>query len=239
MSLRGKVAMVTGGTGFLGRVVVKTLLFEGAHVVSVYRTEDKQKELEHYVGETKDMLIGVKADVTREKDVQEAVQAAIQARGHLDILLNIAGAFAGGQEVSQLSESEWDYMISINLKSVFLCSKAVLPHMIGQNYGKIVSVASRQAAEKRFRVKNAAYSVSKAGIAVLTETIAEEVRKYNINVNCIMPSTIDTPANRKNFPDADTTKWVKPEDIAKAIIFLVSDDSKAISGASVPVYGKA
>ena len=100
-------------------------------------------------------------------------------------------------------------------------------------------MASRQAAEKRFRVKNAAYSVSKAGVAVLTEIIAEEVRKYNINVNCIMPSTIDTPANRKNFPDADTIKWVKPEDIAKAIIFLVSDDSKAISGASVPVYGKA
>jgi NAD(P)-dependent dehydrogenase (short-subunit alcohol dehydrogenase family) len=111
--------------------------------------------------------------------------------------------------------------------------------MLSQNYGKIVNVASRTAIEKRYRSKSGAYAVSKAGIIVLTETIAEEVKKYDINVNCIMPSTIDTPDNRRNFPEADFSKWVKPEQIANVIIFLVSDDSKIISGASLPVYGKA
>jgi NAD(P)-dependent dehydrogenase (short-subunit alcohol dehydrogenase family) len=136
-------------------------------------------------------------------------------------------------------ETDWDFMMDVNLKSAFLCSRAALSHMIRQNYGKIVSVSSRAAAEKRYRSKGGAYAVSKAGIMVLTEVIAEEAKKYDINVNCIMPSTIDTPDNRRNFPDADFSKWVKPEQVAKVILFLVSDNSKAISGASIPVYGKA
>lgn len=111
--------------------------------------------------------------------------------------------------------------------------------MVRQNCGKIINVASRTAVEKRYRSKSGAYAISKAGIIVLTEIIAEEVRKYDINVNCIMPSTIDTPDNRRNFPDADFSKLVKPEQIAKVILFLISEDSSTISGASIPVYGKA
>jgi NAD(P)-dependent dehydrogenase (short-subunit alcohol dehydrogenase family) len=111
--------------------------------------------------------------------------------------------------------------------------------MVKQNYGKIMSVSSRTAVENRYRVKDGAYAVSKAGIIVLTETMAEEVKKYDINVNRIMPSTIDTPDNRRTFTDADFSKWVKPEQLAEVILFLVSDESKAISGASIPVYGKA
>ena len=107
-----------------------------------------------------------------------------------------------------------------------------------QNFGKIVSVAARPAVEKRFRAKSGAYAVSKAGVVVLTETMAEEVKKYDINVNCVLPSTIDTPNNRKNLLREDSANWVKPEDIAKVILFLVSDDSKIISGAAIPVYGK-
>jgi NAD(P)-dependent dehydrogenase (short-subunit alcohol dehydrogenase family) len=111
--------------------------------------------------------------------------------------------------------------------------------MMIQNFGKIVNVAARTAFEKRFRSKNGAYAVSKAGVIVLTETIAEETKKFDININCIMPSTIDTPDNRQNFPDADFMKWVKPEQIANVILFLASEDSKTISGACIPVYGKA
>jgi NAD(P)-dependent dehydrogenase (short-subunit alcohol dehydrogenase family) len=107
-----------------------------------------------------------------------------------------------------------------------------------QNFGKIVSVAARPAVEKRFRAKSGAYAVSKAGVVVLTETMAEEVKKYDINVNCVLPSTIDTPNNRKNLLREDSANWVKPEDIAKVILFLVSDDSRIISGAAIPVYGK-
>lgn len=110
--------------------------------------------------------------------------------------------------------------------------------MMAQNYGKIVNVASRTGGERHFRSKSGAYVVSKAGVIVLTETIAEEVGKYDINVNCVVPSTIDTLDNRRDFPGADFSKWVKPVQIARVILFLVSDDSKAVSSASIPVYGK-
>jgi NAD(P)-dependent dehydrogenase (short-subunit alcohol dehydrogenase family) len=157
----------------------------------------------------------------------------------VDILLNIVGVYAGGTDVVSMEESQWDSMMNVNLKSVFLCSKAVLPHMIKQNYGKIVSVSSWMAVEKGRRTRSGAYAVSKAGVVVLTETMAEEVKKYDINVNCVMPSTIDTPNNRRNFPKADFSKWVNPKNIAEVILFLVSDASKVTSGAAVPVYGKA
>lgn len=239
MSLNAKVAVVTGATGALGRVVVKALLGQGEHIVSTYRSEEKQSELDDFVGEASGMLTSIQTDVTDEADVQALFQKVVEKYGHVDILLNIVGAFKGGTDIANTKETDWDFMMDINLKSAFLCSKAALPHMVRQNCGKIINVASRTAVEKRYRSKSGAYAISKAGIIVLTEIIAEEVRKYDINVNCIMPSTIDTPDNRSNFPDADFSKWVKPEQIAKVILFLVSEDSSTISGASIPVYGKA
>jgi NAD(P)-dependent dehydrogenase (short-subunit alcohol dehydrogenase family) len=239
MSLNGKVAVVTGSTGALGRVVVKTLLDNGVRVVSTYRSEDKQRELADFVGETKGMLTSIQADVTDESSVQALFQKVIREHGRVDILLNIVGAYKGGADMANIRLSDWDFMMNVNLKSTFLCCKAALPQMMIQNFGKIVNVAARTAFEKRFRSKNGAYAVSKAGVIVLTETIAEETKKFDININCIMPSTIDTPDNRQNFPDADFMKWVKPEQIANVILFLASEDSKTISGACIPVYGKA
>jgi NAD(P)-dependent dehydrogenase (short-subunit alcohol dehydrogenase family) len=238
MSLKGKVAIVTGATGWLGRVVAKALLAQGARVVSTYRGEEKLKELSDFVGNSRDMLVSIQTDVTDENSVQALFQQVISKHGHVDILMNIVGAFKGG-DIVNTKVSDWDFMMNVNLKSAFLCCNAALPHMVKQNYGKIISVSSRTAVEKRYRVKDGAYAVSKAGIIVLTETIAEEFKKYGINVNCILPSTIDTPDNRRNFPDADFSKWVKPEQVAEVILFLVSDESKAISGASITVYGKA
>jgi len=239
MSLNTKVGIVTGATGALGRVVVKALLSQGARIVSTYRSEEKQSELVDFVGEASGMLTSIQTDVTHEADVQALFQKVVEKYGHVDILLNIVGAYKGGTDIADTKETYWDFMIGANLKSAFLCSKTALPYMMRQNYGKIVNVASRAAVEKRYRGKSGAYAVSKAGVIVLTETIAEEAKKYDINVNCIMPSMIDTPDNRRNFPDADFSKWVKPEQIAKVILFLVSEDSSSISGASIPVYGKA
>jgi NAD(P)-dependent dehydrogenase (short-subunit alcohol dehydrogenase family) len=239
MSLDGKVAVVTGATGTLGRVVAKALLENSARVASTYRSEEKQKEFGDFVGETSGMLTSVQADVTDEGSVQALFQKVFDKYGRVDILLNIVGAYKGGNEIANTNESDWDYMMEVNLKSAFLCSKTALPYMMKQNYGKIVSVSARTAVERRFRSKSGAYAVSKAGVIVLTETIAEEVKKYDINVNCIMPSTIDTANNRRNFPEGDFSKWVKPEQIARVILFLVSDESKMISGACIPVYGKA
>jgi NAD(P)-dependent dehydrogenase (short-subunit alcohol dehydrogenase family) len=239
MSLNSRVAVITGATGALGRVVVKMILGQGAHVVSVYRSEEMQRELAEYVGEATETLTSVQADVTNESNVQALFQRVITKYGRVDILLNIVGAYRGGTEIANTKESDWDFLMNVNLKSAFFCSKAALPHMMAQNYGKIVNVASRTGGERHFRSKSGAYVVSKAGVIVLTETIAEEVGKYDINVNCVVPSTIDTLDNRRDFPGADFSKWVKPEQIARVILFLVSDDSKAISGASIPVYGKA
>lgn len=239
MSLKEKVAVVTGATGALGRIVTKALLEHGAHVISTYREEGKRSELLDFLGKTSAMVTSVQTDVTNESSVQALLQNVIDKHGRVDFLLNIVGAYKGGTDIASTKESDWDFMMNVNLKSAFLCCKATLPHMIRQNLGKIINVSSRTAVEKRFRSKSGAYAVSKAGIIVLTETIADEVKKYDINVNCIMPSSIDTPDNRRNLPDADFSKWVKPEEIVKVILFLLSDDSKTVSGASVPVYGKA
>jgi len=237
--LNGKVAVVTGATGALGRVVAKALLDQGATVVSTHRGEDKLRDLIDFIGISKDRFVSIQTDVTDENSVQAMFQKVISQYGRVDILLNIVGSFKGGEEIVNTKVADWDFVLNVNLKSAFLCSKAALSQMTKQNYGKIVSVSSRSAVEKRFRVKDGAYAISKAGTIILTETMAEEVKKYDINVNCILPSTIDTPNNRRNFPNADFTKWVKPEQIAEVLLFMVSDESKAISGASIPVYGKA
>jgi NAD(P)-dependent dehydrogenase (short-subunit alcohol dehydrogenase family) len=239
MSLKEKVAVITGATGALGKVATKALLEQDAIVVSTYSSREKPEELNQFVGGHSEKLMQIQSDVTDEASVQNLMQKALEKHGHIDILLNIVGAHIGGAEVTDLKVSDWDFMMNVNLKSAFLCCKAALPYMIRQNYGKIINISARPAIEKRYRAKNCAYTVSKAGVLVLTETIAEEVKKYNMNVNCIIPSTIDTEANRRNMPDADFSKWVKPEDITKVIMCLVSDDSKVTSGAAIPVYGKA
>ena len=239
MSLKDKVAIVSGATGALGRVVAKSLLENGARVVSPYRTRERQDELVEFVDPLRSGLTGVKADVTNEESVRSLVDQTLQIHGRVDILLNITGAYLGDKTVTQTDERDWDFMLSTNLKSVFLCSKTVLPHMIAQNYGKIVNVAARPAVEKRLRVGASAYTVSKAGVVILTETMAEEVKKYNININCIVPSTIDTPNNRTNMPKVDSSNWVNPEDISRVILYLASDESRVINGAAVLVYGKA
>lgn len=239
MGVDTRVAIVTGATGALGRVVAKSMLDQGVKVVATYRTQAAEQELEAFLGGPTQELTTLEADVTNEKSVEELFDQVISKFGRLDILLNIVGAYSGGEDIAHTNVGDWDFMMNVNLKSAFLCSKHALPIMMKQNYGRIVNISARPAIEKRYRSKNGAYSVSKAGVAVLTETIAEEVKKFNINVNAVMPSVIDTPDNRASMPNADKSNWVKPEDISKIISFLVSDDSKVTSGALVPVYGKA
>ncbi|HXG30405.1 MAG TPA: SDR family NAD(P)-dependent oxidoreductase [Thermodesulfobacteriota bacterium] len=236
MRLKDKVAIITGGTGALGKAVVSAFLEEGARVSCTYIVEEELKGLSSIVEKYKPRLILIRANVTKEKQVSRVVERTLQRFGRIDVLVNIVGGFTYATIVDT-DEKTWDHMMNINLKSTFLCSKAVLPHMIKQNYGRIINVSSRPALRGTAGI--GAYSASKAGVLNLTETIADEVRDYEINVNAILPSTIDTPANRKAMPKADFSKWVKPEEIARVMLFLASDDSKPISGAAIPVYGKA
>lgn len=234
--LEDKVAIVTGGTGGLGRAVMSVFLAEGAFVLSTYVNDE---ELEGCLGlreEYKARVAFGKADVTKASNVSNVALKTIEKFSRIDILVNIVGGFTQSP-LADTDEEAWDRMMNTNLKSVFLCSKSIVPHMIKQGRGSIVNIASRPALKGSPGLS--AYGASKAGVLNLTQSMAEELKEHNINVNAIIPGTIDTPANRTSMPDADFSKWVAPEDIARVIAFLCSDDARAVSGAAIPVYGKS
>lgn len=233
--LKDKVAIITGGTGGLGRIVVEEFLAEGARVVSTYINEDELKEVMPLVKENKTRLMFVKTDATREKQVERLVKKTLSSFKGLHVLANLIGGFTYA-EILDTDQDTLDRMLELNLKTAFLMSRAVLPHMMGQRYGKIINVSSRPALKGTRGV--GAYAASKAALLNLTETLASEMLEYDINVNAILPSTIDTPANRRDMPHADFSRWVKPREIARVLVFLASDDSKPISGAAIPVFGK-
>ena len=231
--------MVTGATGSLGNAIVKEFLSHGIHVIGTYRTESSLASLKNELGQLAGEFQGRQADVTDEGSVHDLFEWVLKEHGQVDILVNVVGAYAGGSEIWKTSLEEWDGMMKVNLRSAFLCCRAALPSMIERNYGKIVNIAARPSLERRYRAKAGAYSVSKAGVLVLTETIAEEVKKLDINVNAILPSTIDTEENRRAMPQADFSKWVPASEIATVIMGLVSDYMRPVSGSAVTVYGKA
>jgi NAD(P)-dependent dehydrogenase (short-subunit alcohol dehydrogenase family) len=239
MTANVRIAIVTGATSPLGSSVTREFLAQGIRVVGTYRSEDSVAELRTELGSLAANFQSRKADITDESDVRELFETVKAEHGQLDILVNIVGGYGGGQEVWNTPVEEWDDMIRVNLRSAFLCCRAALPIMIGQNYGKIVNISARPALERRNRAKSGAYAVSKAGVLVLTETIAEEVKKLDINVNAVLPSTIDTAENRKAMPQADFSKWVPPMEIAAVIAGLVSDSMRPVSGSAITVYGKA
>ena len=236
----GKIVLVTGATGALGRIVVKRLLEAGAVVAAAHRDEARFRELLDVVGGgAGDFLTGYKADVTVDAEVREMVERILGRHGRIDALLNLVGAYRGGADIAATGEDDWDFLMRTNLKSAFLCSRAVLPAMTKAGAGRIVCVAARPAVENRGRAKSGAYAVSKAGVVALTQTIAEETRKSGITANCIVPGTIDTPKNRTEIAGGDPSKWADPETIAEILLFLVSDASSVMSGAIIPVYGKS
>jgi NAD(P)-dependent dehydrogenase (short-subunit alcohol dehydrogenase family) len=210
------VAVVTGVTGGLGPAVKQALEQAGYTVAGISRRE---------------------ADVTREAEVNAAIERIVQQHGHIDALINVAGGFAGGQPVHETDVSLWDRMLALNLTSAFLCCRAVIPHMLAVGHGRIVNVSSRTALQPAAGLS--AYNVSKAGVISLTDTLAAELRGTDVTANAVLPSVIDTPSNRAAMPNADFSQWVKPEQIAAVIIDLVSDRWGIVSGARIPVYGSA
>lgn len=237
MSLAGKVALITGGTGALGRSVTTSLVQAGASVAVTYIVDQEVPECKECLGARADAPVFLKADVMLESEVQELVKTVVGRLSRIDILLHLVGGYVGDVPVAGLPEAEWDHMLNVNLKSAFLCCKHVVPVMQRQGGGRIVTVSSRAAI--RVFPGISAYAAAKAGLIAFTETLAGEVLKDNITVNSILPSVIDTPANRQAMPGADYSLWVKPEEIARVLLFLSSEASCQISGASIPVYGRA
>lgn len=239
MAANVKTAVVTGATSPLGRSVTKEFLAHGIRVIGTYRKEESAVALQDELGTLAVNFQSRKADMTDESEVASLFEEIQREHGGVDILVNIVGGYAGGQETWNTPVDVWDNMIRVNLRSAFLCCRAVLPMMIERNYGKIVNISARPALEKRYRARSGAYAVSKAGVLILTETIAEEVKKLDINVNAVLPSTMDTEENRQSMPQADFSKWVPPAEVAVVITELVSDHMKPVSGAAITVYGKA
>jgi len=231
--------VISGAGGNLGIAVIKRLQAEGASLALIDHSLDGLRKRLGEQGLNPDSLIIVGGiDLTKKDQVDQAV-AQISADGApIDILINIAGGFRAEGAVHESTETLWDYLMDLNGKSAYLLSAAVAPVMIGGGRGgRIVNVGSRAALSGVAGI--AIYSASKSSVLRLTEAMAEELKPFQITVNAVLPSVIDTPQNRSANPAEDYTKWVSPESLADVIAFLISDAARDISGALIPVYGRA
>jgi NAD(P)-dependent dehydrogenase (short-subunit alcohol dehydrogenase family) len=181
-------------------------------------------------------LTGAQLELSDEAAVGAYYGRVATERGGIDILVNLAGGFDGGKPVHEAGWAIWQQQLELNLKTAVLSCAAAVPHMLARG-GAIVNFGTRTATQAG--PKLAAYAASKRAVLQLTEALAAELRDQEITVNTILPSTIDSPANRRSSPKADYSRWVQPEAIARVVLFLVGPDARIISGAHIPVYGKA
>jgi len=237
MSLSGMQAVVTGGTGALGGAVVEAFLGAGVRVAVPFRRPGELEELRKTrgLGGGSD-LSGTILDLTDETSVLDWFESVAEDRGGLDVLVNAAGGFAGGQPAHESAWSLWQQQFDVNLKTAVLASRGAAREMVKRGRGAIVNVSSRPAVQDGKNV--AAYAASKRAVLALTDAMAAELRDSGVTVNAVLPSTIDTEANRRASPRADFSKWVKPEEIARVILFLAGPDARIVSGAHVPVFGR-
>jgi NAD(P)-dependent dehydrogenase (short-subunit alcohol dehydrogenase family) len=232
-TVAGQVALVAGGTGGLGREVSLAFLEEGATVVVTYRKGEEFADLKAAGGANGARLDGNEVDVTNEQAVRGLVEAIRARHGRLDVLVNAVGGYAGGTPLWEQDPATLDRMLDLNLRSGYTLLRAVAPLMVSQGHGAIVNVASTAALDHG--AGNSAYAASKAAAVALVDSLAEDLKGTAVRANSILPSIIDTEANRKAMPKADFSKWPKPEEIARVIVFLVSDDAKLIRGAAISV----
>jgi NAD(P)-dependent dehydrogenase (short-subunit alcohol dehydrogenase family) len=224
----GKTCLVTGAAGNLGRAVARAFAAEGASLILMDHAEEHLRSAYGSEGSGRRFAL---ADL---RDAQ-SVARAIPAGARIDILCNIAGGFRMGQPVHETSDETWDLMLGLNARSVLNCARAVVPGMLAAGGGKIINVGAIAALSGKANM--AAYIASKSAVIRLTESMSAELRDKGINVNCVLPSIIDTPQNRKDMPKADPRRWVAPEALAEVVLFLASDSARAIHGAAIPVSG--
>ncbi len=231
----GKLVVVAGGTGGLGRAVSLAFLAEGAKVVVTYRNQKEFDALRSAAGPNSSSLEGRRVDVTDGAAVRGLVDEVLAKHGSLDALVNSVGGYAGGVNLWETDPKLFDQMFALNMRSGFVLVRATVPAMLKQGHGVIVNTASKAAVDHAAGA--AAYAAAKAAAVAMMDSLAAEVKGTGVRVNSILPSIIDTEINRRVMPKADFAKWPKPEDIARVILFLCSDEAKLIHGAAVPVYG--
>jgi NAD(P)-dependent dehydrogenase (short-subunit alcohol dehydrogenase family) len=231
----GKVVLVAGGTGGLGRAVTLAFLEESAKVVVTYRVPVEFDGLIRAAGNNSSNLEGHAVDVTDEVAVRQLVEKIVGKHRRLDAMVNAVGGYAGGTKLWELETKVFDQMLALNLRAGYALSRAAVRAMLKEGRGAIVNVAAKAAFDHAGGA--AAYAASKSAAVALMDSLAEDLKGTGVRVNSILPSIIDTEANRKAMPMADFSKWPKPEDIARVILFLCSDDARVIHGAAIPVYG--
>ena len=232
-TLRDRVVLVTGGTGALGAAVVLGALEAGAIAVATYRDARDRDALTARTPEAdRGRLHAIEADVTAADGARRLVDAVTARHARLDALVNTVGGFAGG-DLLATDERAWDAMLTLNLRSAYLCCRAALPVMSAAGRGRIINVGSRSVVPPGGGF--IAYTVAKSGVIALTQALAQEVRGRGVTVNAVLPSTMDTEANRRAMPAADRRGWVSPESVARAILFLASDAAADVTGTLLAV----
>jgi NAD(P)-dependent dehydrogenase (short-subunit alcohol dehydrogenase family) len=219
--------VLTGASGNLGRAVASAFADTGANLALLDVKPGSIQE--------SPTQMFVQTDLLDAQSVQAAADRILQRFARIDVLCNLAGGFRMGSPVHETSAKDWDFLLNLNARTVLHTAKAMVPAMLKSGGGKIVNVAAYAAQKGAARM--GAYVASKSAVIRLTETMAAELREHDINVNCVLPTIIDTPENRAAMPDADPRRWVAPHDLARVIVFLASDAARAIHGAAIPVTG--
>ena len=231
--LQHRVAIITGGTGALGQAVTLRFLTDGARVAVPYAVEAERAALSaRATPAQRDRLVAEPVDVTDLAAMTAFTERTVAAHGRVDILVGAVGGFAPGS-LLETDAATWRRMLDLNLTSAFAATKAVMPHMVRARYGRVVLVASRAVAPPAGGF--IAYTVSKAGVIAFVQALAQEVRGHGVAVNAVLPSTMDTPANRAAMPDSDRRGWVPVEAVADAILLLTREESAHITGTLLAV----
>jgi NAD(P)-dependent dehydrogenase (short-subunit alcohol dehydrogenase family) len=233
--MNDKVVLVTGGAGNLGRAVTTAFLEAGARVAVPFYKTDSPSALEDVSREHGSRLHSFALDLTTERGAEQAVRTVVEWGGGLDSVVHLIGGFSGGATLAETPLELWTRMVDLNMTSAYLVARFAIPRLLDRGGGTLVFVSARAVFE--IRSGRAAYAATKAGLITLAQSIGEEYGPRNIRSNVIVPDTIDTEDNRRAQPDADRSKWISPDSIARVILFLASPASKVVNGAALPVYG--
>ena len=237
ISFSGQVVVVAGGTGGLGRAVSLAFLEEGAKVFVSYRSAEEFRALQDLAAANAPSLDGHEVDVTDEAAVAAFINRILARHGAIDALVNTVGGYAGGVKLWEMDAKVFDRMLDLNLRSGYALARAVIPAMLKAGHGSIVNVAAKAALDHGAGA--AAYAASKAAAVALMDSLAADVKGTGVRVNSVLPSIIDTAANRLAMPGSDFASWPKPQEIAQVVLFLSSEFARTIHGAAIPVYGAA
>jgi NAD(P)-dependent dehydrogenase (short-subunit alcohol dehydrogenase family) len=231
MDFDNRTVIVTGAAGNLGGAVAEEFAQRGANLALV---DLNRAALEAAYGNWGKSLVAP-TNLLEPAQVDATIAQVAERFGRIDVLVNLAGGFRMGEPVHATEKKTWEFMLDINVRSLLNAVHAMVPHMLQQGNGRIVNIGAYSA--QKGAAQMGAYIAAKSAVIRLTETMAAELREQGINVNCVLPTIIDTPQNRAAMPKADPAKWVAPADLAKVIAFLASDAARAVHGAALPVTG--